>query len=108
MMMTKRSKEKAALLASDIKVYECGQMPPAGELEEAPRLERWSTAVRRRGQEFVLVVKGDLHRHPEFPDGGDIQTSAVQWFDRKALFCRTINRLYALGQPAGDEEGIDT
>ena len=102
--MTKNSRYKAALLESDIQVYECGQMPPSGDLEKAPTLENWEALVRRRGKEFVLVVKGDVYRHPEFQDGEDIQTSAVQWFDRKARFCRTINRLYALGQPAGEKE----
>ncbi len=102
MMMTKRSKEKAAVLASDIKVYECGQMPPAGDLEKAPRLERWETAVRRRGQEFVLVVRGDVCGHPEIDDGQNIQTSAIVWFDRKGRFVRTTNRVYVLG-PAGSQ-----
>lgn len=54
--------------------------------------------MRRRGKEFVMVVRG-----PEIDDGTSNLTSAVMWFDRKNMFCRTINRLYCLGQPAGRE-----
>jgi hypothetical protein len=106
--MTKNSRYRAELLRSDIQVYECGQMPPSGDLEKAPTLENWEALVRRRGKEFVLVVKGDVCRHPEFRDGEGIQTSAVQWFDRKNRFIRTENSIYVLGQPAGDKEEIDT
>jgi hypothetical protein len=105
--MTKNSRYKAALLESDIQVYECGQMPPSGDLEKAPTLKNWEALVRRRGKEFVLVVKGDVYRHPEFQDGEGIKTSAVQWFDRKNRFIRTENSIYVLSQPAGEREGND-
>jgi hypothetical protein len=105
-MMTKNSRYKAALLESDIQVYQCGQIPSSIEMEESARLENWSTEVRRRGSEFVVVVKGDVHQHPNISDGQPISTPAVVWFDRKGRFVRTTNRMYVLGQP-GDNEGID-
>jgi hypothetical protein len=108
-MMTKRSKETRRMLLQDIEAYTCGEVPSPLDLQRAPTLERWETAVRRRGKEFVLVVKGEVSGHPEIGDG-PIATSAVMWFDRKGRFVRTIKRLYALGQPVGAEiavEGID-
>jgi hypothetical protein len=104
--MTNRKNERRRLLESDIQVYECGQMPPAGEMETAPRLEHWETAVRRRGKEFVLLMRGEVRGHPELHDG-EVITSPVHWFDRKERFCRTANRVYVLGQPAGANEGSD-
>jgi hypothetical protein len=100
--MTKNSRYRAELLRSDIQVYECGQMPSSIAMEEAAKLENWSTAYRRHGDEFVLVGLGDVSGHPEIDDGQNIQTSAIVWFDRKRRFVRTTNRLYVLGQPAGD------
>jgi len=47
--MTKNSRYKAALLEADIKAYLCGQMPSSIAMEEAPKIENWSTGVRPRG-----------------------------------------------------------
>jgi hypothetical protein len=104
--MTKNSRYRAALL-SDIQVYQCGQIPSSIEMEESAKLENWSTADRRHGDEFVLVGLGDVAGHPEIDDGQHTQTSAIVWFDRKRRFVRTTNRMYVLGQPASDNEGID-
>ena len=94
-------------LLSDIESYTCGEMPSPLDLLRAPVLENWTSEVRRRGLEFVLVVKGEVKRHPDFKAGELITTSAVQWFDRKGRFARTLNRLYALGEPAGEEIQVD-
>ena len=104
--MAKNSRYRAELLRSDIQVYECGQIPSSIEMDEAAKLENWSTAVRRDGDEFLLVVRGDVYGHPEIDDGQNIRTSAIVWFDRKCRFVRTRNRLYQLGKPA-DKEGFD-
>jgi hypothetical protein len=94
-------------LAADIEAYLCGEVPNPLDMQRAAKLENWLTEVRRRGAEFVLVVKGDVHQHMEIEKGQPIGSAAVMWFDRKSRFVRTTNRLYALGQPAGDNEGID-
>ncbi len=94
-------------LARDIESYTCGEVPNPLDMQRAASLEHWSTEVRRRGAEFVLVVKGDVRQHPEVEYGQPISTSAVVWFDRKSRFIRTVNRMYVLGQPAGEKEGID-
>jgi hypothetical protein len=104
--MTKRNQERQRTLMQDIETYTCGEIPSPLDLRRAPTLKHWETAVRRRGKEFVLVIKGEVSGHPEIEDG-PIATSAVIWFDRKARFVRTINRLYALGEPVGREIPID-
>jgi hypothetical protein len=105
--MTKRSKESQRKLMQDIESYTCGEVPNPLDLQRAARLEQWQTAIRQRGKEFVMVVTGDVYKHPEIPDGENIQTSVVMWFDRKERFARTTNRVYALGAPAGREIPID-
>jgi hypothetical protein len=99
--MTKKSQEARDHLMRDIEAYTCGEDPSPLEMLRAARLENWEAAVRRRGKEFVLVVSGDVHQHPEIPDGENIQTSAVVWFDRNCRWMRTTNRLYALAERAG-------
>jgi hypothetical protein len=105
--MTKRSKESQRKLMQDIESYTCGEVPNPLDLQRAARLEQWQTAIRRRGKEFVMVVTGDVYKHPEIPDGEHIQTSVVMWFDRNERFARTTNRVYALGDPVGREIPID-
>jgi hypothetical protein len=39
--------------------------------------------------------------------GTSISTSELAWFDRKARFARTKNRLYALGDPVGRAKPIE-
>jgi hypothetical protein len=107
-MMTKKSRAAKLELARDIESFTCGEVPSPLAMMRAPKLEHWQSYVRRRGKEFVLVVSGDVYRHPEIDDGQNIQTPAVAWFDRKDRFIRTHSRLYCLGQPAADKEGIDT
>jgi hypothetical protein len=109
-MMTKRSQETQQMLLQDVEAYSFGEVPSPLDLLRAATLELWDIAVRRRGKEFVMVARGDVHRHPEIDDGTPISTSAIAWFDRKGRFCRTHNRLYALGQPLGREiqsDGVD-
>jgi hypothetical protein len=92
-------------LLRDIESYTCGEAPGAIELLRAPVIDKWSTEVRRRGKEFVLVVRGQALRHPEYEDGSPIATAAVMWLDRGGRFARTATRLYTLGYPAGEDVG---
>jgi hypothetical protein len=102
--MSKTTPEKD--LRRDIESYICGETPSALELLRAPVIEDWTTEVRRRGKEFVLIVRGEALRHPDFRDGDPIGTPAVQWFDRKGKFVRTAMQLYALGEEI-DVDGVD-
>ena len=97
--MTTKS-EALRKLAQDIEAYTCGEVPSPLDMLRASSLENWRTEVQHRGNEFVLVVYGDVHKHPDIDDGQNIQTPAIMWFDRKNRFVRTTNRLYALGKQA--------
>ncbi|MES2600432.1 MAG: hypothetical protein V4602_06450 [Pseudomonadota bacterium] len=93
-------------LQREIQSYTRGGVPIPLELLQAPRIDYWVAEVRRRGQEFVLVVAGDVVKHPDMDDGASIQTSAVVWWDRHNRFFRTVNRLYVLGLKAGITGGV--
>ena len=97
--MTNRSEAARRNLAADIEAFTCGEVPSPLDMMRAAKLENWVTSVRRRGNEFVCVVVGDVCTHAVFGDGENIQTSAVAWFDRDR-FIWMPNRIYALGEPA--------
>jgi hypothetical protein len=103
-LMTKKSEATRKQLLRDIEAYACGETRSPLAMMRASKLDNWSVNVRRRGKEFILVVSGDVTRHHELPDGENISVGAVAWFDRKARFVRSHNRLYALGEPAGPRE----
>jgi hypothetical protein len=105
--MTKKSQATKLKLLQDIEAYTCGEVPSPLAMMRAAKMENWVTTVRRRGKEFVFVVKGDVYRHPEIEDGRPISTSAISWFDRHARFCRTNSRVYALGEPAGGDMTVE-
>ena len=110
-MMTKKSRAAKLDLARDIESYTCGERPSPLAMMRAPKLEQWYTAVRRRGKEFVMVICGEVHGHPEIAEGMSISTPAIMWRDRKDRFVRTATRLYRLGEQIGREipiDGVDT
>jgi hypothetical protein len=84
-----------------------GEDPSPLEMLGCPIIEEWSTSIRHRGKEFVIVVEGLARQHTDYADGDMIATSAVMWFDHKLRFIRTTRRVYALGKPSGDEIPID-
>ena len=94
-------------LPRDIESYTCGEAPSPLVMLRAPRLEEWEVRIGRRGKKFVLLVYGNVYKHPDYTDGDAIKTSAVAWFDRRMRFVRTHNKVYALGQPAGAPIPID-
>ncbi|MGY8710468.1 hypothetical protein RAD16_32435 [Bradyrhizobium sp. 18BD] len=94
-------------LARDIEAYTLGEEPSVFEMMRAPVIEDWTTEIRRLGKEFKLVVKGRARKHPDYDNGEDICTAAINWFDRKARFCRSAHRLYMLGQQAGEDIPVD-
>lgn len=92
-------------LLRDLESYTCGEVPSPLVMKRAPKLHGWTIAVRRRGKEFVLVVTGTVTGQPETPDGDTVGVP-VAWFDRHLRFVRSFRRVYALGEPGGDE-GFD-
>jgi hypothetical protein len=108
--MMKKSEAARRKLAADIESYIRGEVPSQLTLLQAPTIEHWEAAVRRRGDDFVMIIRGHVCKHPDIADGEDIHTSPVVWVDRKERFARTINRIYALGESAEREiplDGID-
>jgi hypothetical protein len=95
--MTKKGEATKQQLLRDIEAYTCGEEPSPHVMLRAATIENWETSVRRRGKEFVMVVRGNASKHPDIPNGENIQTSAVVWFDRNCRWIRTTNSLYALG-----------
>jgi hypothetical protein len=93
-------------LQRDLESYTCGEVPSLLAMKRAPKLHSWTVAVRRRGKEFMLVVNAEVTGHPEMPDGDSVGVP-VAWFDRHLRFIRSFRRVYALGEPAGEEaDGI--
>ena len=88
-------------LAADIESYLCGEVPSPLDMTRAVRVERWYPLICHRGKEFVMVIIGDVYQHPDNDDGMNVQSPAVQWFDRNERFFRTTGRLYALGRKIG-------
>jgi len=96
-------------LTSDIVLYAAGGVPSDDEMARSPRIEDWRVVNRVKPVETMLdrcmSIVGKVHNRANIADGERITTSAVVWFDRHSRFVRTINRLYALGEPA--ESGDD-
>lgn len=87
-------------LLRDVECYTCGEDPSPLLMLRAPRIENWTVRIGRRGKEFVLLIYGDVYRHPVHSDGDGIKTGSVVWFDRHHRWVRTHNRVYRLGKPA--------
>src|SRR4051794_17210624 len=104
----KRDKTVNPELQKDIECYICGEAPSPLVMLRAPKLERWSAEVQRRGKAFVLIVTGEVPGHHEFRNGENGSIGAIAWFDRHRRFVRTSHRLYVLGEPEIPPEGVDT
>jgi hypothetical protein len=105
--MTKRGEATRNQLLRDIEAYTCGEVPNDLDLMRATRLDHWYVYIRRRGKEYAMTLRGEVSRHPEMAASTSISTSELAWFDRKARFARTKNRLYALGDPVGGAKPIE-
>jgi hypothetical protein len=97
--MSSPFKKAQETLRREIDSYARGNVPSALALLQAPRVDNWVAEVKPRRTEFVLVITGDVTKHPDNDDGDTIQTSAVLWFDRKRRFVRSLTKIYALGKP---------
>jgi hypothetical protein len=87
--------------------YLNGETPHPAELAQAPLLENWRMAivdVKRDGDplRMVPVLVGRVSGHPQHGDKRTIRTSELVWFDRHRQWARSWNRVYRLGERAGD------
>lgn len=96
MTETNKHRLEAERREKDVRYFASGGMPTDDEIAAAPRLESWVAMLRvdDRDERF-MSIHGSV-------DGSPLRTSPVVWFDRHNRFVRTRNRLYALGEPAGD------
>lgn len=98
--------EKA--LQNDMAAYMRGEQPPAEQLTAAPRFSGWvATITRGPSGEYEMTLIGRATGHPYLLDGKDATTSPILWLDRKGRWARSQNRLWKLGEPAGEEVPID-
>jgi hypothetical protein len=87
----------AKKLMADMARYLKGGKPEQIELNRAPTLDMWEVVVTREPNgERCIVLAGEVRGHTTLPDGKRIETSAVQWLDRKHGWCRTRSRVYVL------------
>jgi hypothetical protein len=94
----------------DLAAYERGLVPTDADMKGAPRLEQWWAVVEQIGHTYVMRACGEVRGHSDVEDGARIKTSPVRWWDRHDRWVRAVNRLYVLGEGAGDPiplDGID-
>lgn len=106
--MGSMSEEHEARLRRAFESYLGGETPSPLELANAPLLEDWSMAIvliKRDAEELHMlpVLVGRVAGHPEHGDATNIETSQLVWLDRELRWARTWNRVYRLGERAGDE-----
>lgn len=93
---------------NDIESYLSGKQPSPEQLAAGPRLDDWVVKIRRGpGGEFEMTLQGRVTGHRRMLDGTEATTTPVIWLDRKHKWARTLNTLYALGEPAGEEIPLD-
>jgi len=108
MNMSIEEQNAKAQLRREFESYLKGETPSPLELERAPLLQNWCTAVMHftHGEDplhMILVLVGSVVGHPQHADNRTIRTSQLIWLDRNREWARTWNRVYRLGERAGDE-----
>ncbi|MGY0571912.1 DUF6634 family protein [Bradyrhizobium sp. RDM12] len=89
-------------LRNEMASYLRGEQPPAEQLAAGPRLEGWALKIGRGpGGEYEMALMGRVTGHPRMSDGSQATTTTLIWLDRKHGWARTLNTLYALGEPEG-------
>ncbi|RXH16923.1 hypothetical protein [Bradyrhizobium guangzhouense] len=94
-------------LRNEMTSYLRGEQPIAERLAASPRLEGWAVKIGRGRSEYEMALLGRVTGHPRTPDGSHVATTPVIWLDRKRRWARTLNTLYALGEPEEVEIPID-
>lgn len=107
-MTIEEQRDAEARLRSAFKSYLNGETPPPSELAQAPALEKWRVAiVHIEGDadqlRMLAVLVGSVTGHPQHGDTRTIRTSQLVWLDRNRQWARTWNRVYRIGERAGDE-----
>ncbi|MCC8932272.1 hypothetical protein [Rhizobium sp. 'Codium 1'] len=84
----------AAKLLDDLRKVDSGNLDIGRIIETAPTLTEYK---------FVLGwchgLKGTVHGHPSLPDGREVVTSQIFYFNPGLQLARTLNRWYRLMDP---------
>jgi hypothetical protein len=108
MAITIEEGDAEARLQRAFESYLNGETPRPPELAEAPRLENWHVAIVHMKRDadplrMLSVLVGSVTGHPQHGGSVTIRTSQLIWLDRNLQWARTRNRVYRLGERAGDE-----
>lgn len=99
--------DKARQLQLDMARYMKGEEPEQIVLTRAPVLDMWEVCVTREPNgERCIVLAGEVRGHATLPDGSRVETSPVQWLDRRHGWVRTRSRVYVLLDAAIPIDGI--
>ncbi|MFI5002537.1 MAG: DUF6634 family protein [Reyranellales bacterium] len=106
--MSIEEEDTKARLRRAFESYLDGETPPPLELARAPLLENWRATIvhiKCEGDPLRMlpVLVGSVAGHPRLGEGRTIRTSQLIWLDRNRKWARTWNRVYRLGERAGDE-----
>jgi hypothetical protein len=108
--MTTEEEDAGARLRRAFETYLNGHTPAPAEITEAPLLANWRVVVVQldsaaNALRMLPVLVGRVTAHPLLGDTGTLRTSQLIWLDRNRQWARTWNRVYRLGERAGDEIG---
>jgi hypothetical protein len=106
-MMSIEQQDATVWLQRVFEAYLDGETPSPLDLARAPLLENWRVAIVQIKDADPLrllpVLVGSVTGHPQHGDTRTIRTSQLIWLDRNRRWARTWNRVYRLGERAGDE-----
>ena len=104
--MTVEQHDAEAGLRRAFKSYLYGAVPPDWEMAQAPLLDNWRVAIvhveLEAGPSMLAVLVGSVTGHPRYGGIKTIRTSQLVWLDRGGGWARTWNRVYRLGNRAGN------
>lgn len=108
--MSTEEQEAGARLRRAFETYLRGETPAPAEIAQAPLLMNWRVVVVHLGSaanplRMLPVLLGRVAAHPQLGDIERLRTSQLIWLDRNRQWARTWNRVYRLGERAGEEIG---
>ena len=96
------SAAKLRALTADLDALATGHLPDAALLADAPILDHWKLAERRKP-----CLIGMQTGHPLLPPNTAIYTSGLYFLDPEAGIARTLSRWYRLGRERNQSSEIN-
>jgi hypothetical protein len=105
MNMSIEEQDPNARLERAFASYLSGETPAPAEMAQAPLLGNWRVVVGHGAANPWMrpFLVGRVAGHPQRDDTERIRTSQLVWIDRNRKWARTWNRVYRLGERAGDQ-----